>query len=194
MIQELVQDERRLRRKLQEKERIRLELENEIRKAIEEEARKRNTSDLYNTLTPEQKLNGRNFAQNKGRIPWPVDRGIITAEFGLINHPVLRGVKITNNGVDITSAPDTKARAVFEGEVTKIVAILGANYTVLVMHGEYLSVYQNIVDLKVKAGDRLSVKQEIGTVYTDPAENMAVLQFQIWKNRDILNPSDWLSK
>ncbi|MFC2129231.1 murein hydrolase activator EnvC family protein [Bacteroidota bacterium] len=194
MIQQLSQDERRLRQKLAEKERIRNELENEIRKAIEEEARKRNTNDIYSTLTPEQKLNGRNFAQNKGSLPWPVDRGIITAEFGLINHPVLRGVKIMNNGVDISSAPNTKARAVFDGEVTKIVAILGANYTVLIMHGEYLSVYQNVVDLKVKAGDKISVKQDIGTIYTDQEENMAVLHFQIWKSKEILDPAKWLSK
>jgi len=194
IIQQLAQDEKTLRRKLAEKERIRNELENEIRKAIEAEAKKRSGSNLYNTLTPEQKLNGKNFEQNRGRLPWPVDRGIITAEFGLINHPVLSGVKINNNGIDISSAPNSSARAVFDGEVTKIFAILGANYTVLVMHGEYLSVYQNLIDLKVTAGDKISVKQEIGTIYTDQGENMAVLQFQIWKEKKILNPSFWLSK
>jgi len=118
----------------------------------------------------------------------------VTAEFGLIAHPVLRGVKIQNNGIDLSSSPGTKARAVFEGEVTKIVAILGANYTVLVMHGEYLSVYQNVIDLKVKAGDKLSVKQEIGTIYTNQEENMAVLHFQVWKGKEILDPELWISK
>ena len=194
LIQTLAQDERTLRRKLAENERIRKELESEIRKAIEEEARKRNTKDLYSTLTPEQKLAGRNFAQNKGKLPWPVSRGVVTAEFGLIAHPVLRGVKIQNNGIDISSSPNTKARAVFDGEVTKIVAILGANYTVLVMHGEYLSVYQNVIELKVKAGDELSVKQEIGTIYTNQEENMAVLHFQVWKGKEILDPELWISK
>lgn len=194
IIQKLAQDEKTLRKKLAEKERIRNELENEIRRIIEEEAKKHSSNKLFNSLTPEQKLNGMNFVQNRGRLPWPVERGIITAEFGLISHPVLRGVKINNNGIDISSAPDAKARAVFEGEVTKIFAILGANYTVLVMHGEYLSVYQNVIDLKVKAGDKISVKQEIGTIYTDNEDNMAVLHFQIWKEREILNPSFWLSK
>ena len=177
-----------------ENERIRNQVENEIRKAIEEEARKRNTNDLYSTLTPEQKLAGRNFAQNRGKLPWPVNRGVITAEYGLISHPVLRGVEIQNNGLDISSSPGTRARAVFDGEVTKIVAILGANYTVLVMHGEYLSVYQNVIDLKVKAGDKISVKQEIGTIYTNQEENMAVLHFQIWKSKEILDPEIWISK
>lgn len=194
LIQTLAQDERRLRRKVAENERIRNQLENEIRKAIEEEARKRNTKDIYSTLTPEQKLAGRNFAQNRGKLPWPVSRGVITAEYGLISHPVLRGVKIQNNGIDITSSPGTKARAVYDGEVTKIVAILGANYAVLVMHGEYLSVYQNVIDLKVKAGDKISVKQEIGTIYTNQEENMAVLHFQVWKTKEILNPELWISK
>ncbi len=194
LIRSLAQDERKLKQKLAEKERIRKELEDEIRKVIEEEVKKRNSNNLFNTLTPEQKLAGRNFAQNKGKLPWPVDRGIITADFGLINHPVLRGVKIQNNGIDLSSAPNTKARAVFDGEVTKIVAILGANYTVLLMHGEYLTVYQNLVDLKVKAGDKISVKQEIGTIYTNQEENMAVLHFQVWKSKEILNPALWLSK
>ncbi len=194
LIQELAQNERKLRKQLQENERIRTKLESEIRKAIEEEARKRNTNDVYSALTPEQQLVGRNFAQNKGKLPWPVSRGLITAEFGLISHPVLRDVKIQNNGIDFSSPPNTSARAVFDGEVTKIVAILGANYAVLVIHGEYLSVYQNIVELKVKAGDKLSVKQEIGTIYTNQEENMAVLHFQVWKGKEILDPELWISK
>ncbi len=194
IIQQLAQDEKGLRKKLAEKERIRKELEDKIRKAIEAEVKKRSSSNLFNALTPEQKLNGKNFEQNRGRLPWPVDRGVITAEFGLINHPVLRGVKINNNGIDISSTPNAEARAVFAGEVSKIFAILGANYTILVMHGEYLSVYQNVIDLKVKAGDKISVKQELGTIYTDQEENMAVLHFQIWKEKQILNPSLWLSK
>ena len=112
----------------------------------------------------------------------------------MISHPVLRDVKIQNNGIDFSSPPNTSARAVFDGEVTKIVAILGANYAVLVIHGEYLSVYQNIVELKVKAGDKLSVKQEIGTIYTNQEENMAVLHFQVWKGKEILDPELWISK
>lgn len=194
LIQTLAQDEKKLKRKVEENERIRKKLESEIRKAIEEEARKRSTTDLYSIMTPEQKLTGKNFAQNKGKLPWPVERGVITAEYGLISHPVLRGVKIQNNGIDISSSPGTKARAAFAGEVTKIVAILGANYTVLLMHGEYLTVYQNVVDLKVKAGDKLDVKQEIGTIYTNDEENMAVLHFQVWKGKEILDPEVWISK
>jgi septal ring factor EnvC (AmiA/AmiB activator) len=194
LINRLAQDESRLRKELKEKQRIKDELESEIRRAIEEEARKSANNSIYGTLTPEQRLVGSNFSQNKGRLPWPVEKGIVTAKFGVIDHPVLKGVKINNNGVDITSTPGTKARAVFDGEVSRIFAILGANYTVIIMHGEYLSVYQNLVDLKVKAGDKVTAKQPIGTIYNDSEEGASILHFQVWKERDIQNPELWISK
>ena len=194
IIRRLAQDERRIRNEIQQKERIRQELEAEIRRIIEEEANRRSSSSLLSSLTPEQKLVGNNFLSNKGRLPWPVERGVITAHFGIVNHPVLSGVKISNNGVDISTTSETKARAVYDGEVTSIFAILGANYTVIVMHGEYLTVYQNLIDLRVKVGDRVTAKQELGTVHSDINEEMAILHLQIWKSKEILNPIDWLSK
>jgi septal ring factor EnvC (AmiA/AmiB activator) len=194
LIRKLAQDEKRIRREIQEKERIRKELEDKIRKIIEEEARKTSSNTLFSSLTPEQKLVGNNFLTNKGRLPWPVERGVITAKFGIVDHPVLSGVKISNNGIDISSNSGAKARAVYDGEVTSIFAILGANYAVIVMHGEYLSVYQNLVELKVKVGDKVQAKQELGTIHSEPDEDMAILHLQIWKSKDILNPDEWLSK
>jgi len=194
MIRQLAQDEKRIRREIEEKERIRRELEDKIRKMIEEEARRNSGSTVINSLTPEQKLVGNNFLQNKGRLPWPVEKGVVTAEFGLINHPVLKGVKISNNGIDISTNPGAKARAVFNGEVTSVFAILGANYAVIIRHGEYLSVYQNLVDLKVKPGDKVKTKQEIGTVHSNPEDNITELQFQVWKSKEILDPELWLSR
>lgn len=194
MIRQLSQDEQRIRREIQEKERIRKELEDKIRKIIEEEARKTSSNTLFSSLTPEQKLVGNNFLTNKGRLPWPVERGVVTAKFGIVDHPVLSGVKINNNGIDISSGSGAKARAVYDGEVTSIFAILGANYAVIVMHGEYLSVYQNLIELKVKVGDKVKAKQELGTIHSEPNEDMAILHLQIWKSKDILNPDEWLSK
>ncbi len=194
IIRRLIQDERKIRKEIEQKERIRTELEAEIRRIIEEEAKKRSSGSLLSSLTPEQKLVGTNFLSNKGRLPWPVERGVISARFGIVNHPVLDGVKISNNGVDISTISNTKARAVYDGEVTSIFAILGANYTVIVMHGEYLSVYQNLIDLKVKVGDKVKAKQELGTVHSDVNEEMAVLQLQIWRSKEILDPGEWLSK
>jgi murein hydrolase activator len=194
LVRKLSQDEQKIRRQIQENERISRELEDRIKKMIEEEARKRSANSLLSSLTPEQKLLGDSFLSNKGRLPWPVERGVITSKFGIVNHPILSGVKISNNGVDISAISGTKGRAIYDGEVTSIFAILGANYAVIVMHGEYLSVYQNLVELKVKVGDKVKSKQELGTIHSDTNENMAVLHLQIWRSKEILNPDEWLSK
>ncbi len=194
MIRKLSQDERRIRKEIEEKERIRKELEDRIRKIIEEETRKNAGNTLLSSLTPEQRLVGDSFLQNRGRLPWPVERGVITTEYGLINHPVLEGVKIPSNGIDISTPAGIKARAIFGGEVTGVYAILGANYAVIVMHGEYITVYQNLVDLKVKAGDKVDAKQELGTVHSDPGEDIAVMTLQVWKSKEILDPENWLTK
>lgn len=194
MIRKLSQDERRIRKEIEEKERIRKELEDRIREIIEAETRKNAGNTLLSSLTPEQRLVGDSFLQNKGRLPWPVERGVITTEYGLINHPVLEGVKIPSNGIDISTPVGTKARAIFGGEVTGVYAILGANYAVIVMHGEYITVYQNLVDLKVKAGDKVDAKQELGTVHSDPDEDIAVMTLQVWKSKEILDPENWLTK
>lgn len=194
MIRQLAQDEQRIRKEIEEKERIRKELEDRIRKIIEEETRKSDGNTLLSSLTPEQRLVGNSFLQNKGRLPWPVERGVITTKYGLVNHPVLDGVKIPSNGIDISTPPGTKARAIFNGEVSGVYAILGANYAVILMHGEYITVYQNLVDLKVKAGDKVTAKQELGTVHSDPEENIAVMTLQVWKSKEILDPEHWLTK
>lgn len=194
MIRQLSQDEQRIRREIQEKERIRKELEDRIRKIIEEETRKNAGNTLLSSLTPEQRLVGNSFFQNKGRLPWPVERGVITTQYGLIDHPVLDGVKIPSNGIDISTQPGTKARAIFNGEVTGVYAILGANYAVIIMHGEYITVYQNLVDPLVKAGDKVTAKQPLGTVHSDPEENIAVMTLQVWKSKEILDPEDWLTR
>lgn len=194
IIRKLARDEDRLRKQIKEKERIRKELEEAIKRKIEEEAERRASTTLFASLTPEQKLLGNSFLQNKGRLPWPVQRGVITSEFGLVNHPVLAGVKINNNGIDISTTPGAGARAIYDGEVTSVFAILGANYAVMVMHGEYISVYQNLIDVKVKPGDKVIAKQELGKVHTDEEEGVAVLHLQLWKSKQILDPNLWLSK
>jgi len=132
MVTDLERRGSQLRLEIKEKERIARELETRIREIIEEEARKLNSRNIYAALTPEQELVGNDFMRNKGKLPWPVDRGIITTGFGNNEYPGLRGSSLMNNGIDINSTPGTEVRAVFEGEVTKVFAILGANYTVLI--------------------------------------------------------------
>ncbi len=193
MVADLERQEKKLRKEIKEKERIARELESRIREIIEEEARKLNARNIYAALTPEQELVGNDFRKNRGKLPWPVDRGIITTGFGNNEFPGLRGSSVKNNGIDINSATGTEVRAVFEGEVTKVFAILGANSTVLIRHGEYLSVYQNLINVRVKTGDKVITKEILGDAFTDEGYNVSLVHFEIWQERKILNPEDWLS-
>jgi len=194
MVSELERKESQLREEIREKERIANALESKIREIIEEEARKLNSANIYAALTPEQELVGKDFRKNRGKLPWPVDAGIITAGFGRHEVPGLRGSTVQNYGIDITSTPGTEVRAVFEGEVTSIFAILGANYTVLIRHGEFLSVYQNLVNVRIKTGDKVLTKERLGEAFTDETENVAMVHFEVWQERTILNPEEWISK
>ena len=194
MINNLKRKESELRKEIEEKERIARDLESRIREIIEEEARRLNADNIYASLTPEQELVGKDFRNNRGKLPWPVDKGIITVGYGKHEVPGLRGSSVQNNGVDITSAPGTEVRAVFEGEVTKVFAILGANYTVLIRHGEFLSVYQNLVNVRVKTGDKVLTKELLGEAFTDDNENVSSMHFEVWQERTILNPEEWISK
>ena len=194
MVNNLQRKEFQLREEIKEKERIAREVEVRIREIIEEEARRLNSENIYDALTPEQELVGTDFRKNRGKLPWPVDKGIITVGFGRHEVPGLVGSNVQNNGVDFTSVPGTEVRAVFEGEVTKVFAILGANYTVLIRHGEYLSVYQNLVNVRVKTGDKVLTKERLGEAFSDETEKVASVHFEVWKERTILNPEEWISK
>lgn len=183
--------ERQLRRDLDEKKRIAGRIESEIARMIEEERAKSVSSEM----TPEMKLIGSDFAQNKGRLPWPVEKGVITSQFGLRNHPVLANVKDNNIGIDITSLNKTIVRAVFKGQVVRVFAIPGANMNIIMRHGKFLTVYQNLVNVKVKQGDMVDTKQEIGEVYCD-LENgsKSILKFMVFEEMEKNDPEIWLAK
>jgi septal ring factor EnvC (AmiA/AmiB activator) len=194
MIAGLKKQESKLKQEIEEKERIARELEAKIREIIEAEAKKTSSSNIYAAMTPEQELVGKDFRKNKGKLPWPVEKGIITTGFGDNEFPGLVGSSVRNNGIDINSQPGTKVRAVFEGEVTKVFAILGANYTVLIRHGEFLSVYQNLVKVRVKTGDKVLTKEVLGEAFADDPDDVAMMHFEVWQERTIMNPEEWLSK
>ncbi len=194
MIAGLKKQESKLKKEIEEKERIARELEAKIREIIEAEAKKASSGNIYAAMTPEQELVGKDFRKNKGKLPWPVEKGIITTGFGDNEFPGLVGSSVRNNGIDINSQPGTKVRAVFEGEVTKVFAILGANYTVLIRHGEFLSVYQNLVKVRVKTGDKVLTKEILGEAFADDPEDVAMMHFEVWQERTIMNPEEWLSK
>lgn len=198
-----------LKKKLAEKQALAKKLDKQIEamikaeiaareKAARAKAAKNNTASkttsTISTLTPEEKLVSQNFAENKGRLPWPTATGKITEHFGRHKHPTLEYVEVESNGIEIATTKGSKARAIFDGTVSKIVLIPGRNTAVLIKHGNYYTVYDNLVTVSVKAGQTVKAKQEIGTIYTDPETNSTVLQLQIWKELEKLDPELWLSK
>ena len=144
-------------------------------------------------MTPEARALANNFASNKGALPWPVERGIITGKFGKHPHPIVKGVIVDNPHIEITTEEKAVVRSVFEGEVSSVVPIPGANVMVLVRHGNYFTVYSNLINVKVKAGDLVSLKEPIGTAFTDE-EGKTMVQLGIWKDADIQDPNPWLAK
>ena len=171
-------------------------LENEIKKAIEAEAKKRNATSnkMYDKLTPDERLISDNFKGNRGRLPWPTEKGIVTGFFGVSVHPIFKNIKQNNTGIDITTGGGSDVRVIFDGEVIGIMGILGYNLSVLVQHGNYFTAYQNLVDVTVKKGDKVKTKQSIGKIYTEKGTQAAVLHFEIWEGSNKLNPELWLMK
>ncbi|PIF05975.1 MAG: hypothetical protein CSA36_04030 [Draconibacterium sp.] len=192
----LQQERNTLRQKLAQQRHVEQQLENEIQRLIAEEAAKnRSEGKAGYALTPDQKLVGDSFEQNKSRLPWPVERGIITEHFGIHQHPVLSNIQIRNNGVNISTEAGAGVRAVFNGEVSRVFGISGGNTAVIIRHGQYLTVYSNLRESIVKKGEKVVTRQPIGTVYTDTDNgNRSVLKFQIWKENKKLNPEEWIGK
>lgn len=197
VISQLKKKEKTLRRNLTTQRNNDKKLERKIRKIIADLARlakkKKNTSGAYG-LTPEEKVLGKNFGQNKGKLPWPTPTGFISQKFGQHAHPVWKHVRVNNDGIDITTKPKSICRSIFKGEVTHILSMPGLNMVVIVKHGDYMTVYSNLAKVTVKKGDLLSAKEEIGVVYTDEKESQTILKFQMWKETNKLNPSTWLLK
>lgn len=134
-----------------------------------------------------------NFGNNRGRLPYPVTgRHTVVATFGEQQHAQLKYVRTSNSGIDIQSDPGADARAVFNGVVTRVFVIPGYNNSVIVRHGNYLTVYSNLSQVYVKAGDSVATRQSIGKIYSDPEEG-TVLHFQLWKEKTKLNPLPWLN-
>ena len=144
-------------------------------------------------LTPELKLISNKFESNKGRLPWPVHRGVLVGKFGQTPHPVLSGIKVMNNGIEI-STNEKHVRSVFDGEITKIIVLPNGLKVVIIRHGEYLTVYSNLKNVSVQKGDYVQTKDYIGNLYVENNNKTNLLGFQIWKDRIKLNPMHWISK
>lgn len=191
ILRSLRNKEKQLQKELEEKKRVAGRIEKEIARIIDEERKKASKG----VLTPEQNLISENFVENKGRLPWPVERGVITSHFGKHAHPILKYVTEENIGIEITSQPNTVARSIFKGEVSAVSTIQGANMTVIIKHGKYLSVYNNLVRVRVKKGDNVDTKQIVGDIYQNPDENNnCTLKFMIFEERNALDPEAWITK
>ncbi|MDP4223204.1 MAG: peptidoglycan DD-metalloendopeptidase family protein [Bacteroidota bacterium] len=191
IVNSLSSKEQQLQRELAEKKRIARKIENEIAKLLEEEKK----SKVNPELTPEMKLISDNFAENKGRLPWPVEKGVITGHFGIQEHPVLKYVTENNIDIEITSFGDTPVRSVFNGVISRVFSIRGANMAVIIRHGKYLTVYMNIINVRVKQGDKVETKQQIGKVFRDTENgDKAILKFIVSEERVYLDPELWISK
>ena len=180
-------------KKQKQREKINKEINRLIRKAIAESNRisGKTVKDVFQ-LTPESKLIAKNFQENKGRLPWPLEKGVITQGFGRQRHPVVKTTIIQSNGVTISTEPFAKVRAVFDGEVMSIIIIKGSNPSVLIRHGSYITLYTNLSKLYVKKGEKVTSKQVIGEVFTNLQTGKTQLQFGIFNNIKALNPKDWV--
>lgn len=166
----------------------------ELNKKIDDIVRKQAAQSSKTSMTKEQKLIAGGFEANKGRLPWPVEKGMISGHFGKQQHPVYSLVTIDNKGIYLQTTAGAKARAVYKGDVTSCFMIANT-YAVIIQHGNYRTVYSNLSKLNVKQGDKVEPKQAIGTIFTDPEQDQKTeLYFQIYKDRDILNPELWIAR
>lgn len=145
-------------------------------------------------LTAEAKALASKFILNKGNLPWPVDKGFVSTYFGKQPHPIVKSITIQSNGVRITTDDGSKARAVFDGVVLAVQVMSGNKKAVLIQHGNYITVYKNLENILVNKGDKVTTKQEIGTIFTDKITGKTILDFVLSNNTKIENPASWIYK
>jgi septal ring factor EnvC (AmiA/AmiB activator) len=143
-------------------------------------------------LTPEAKRVANNFTANKGKLIWPLEKGLLKRGYGVYSDPVYPGIKHQNNGVTIVTEKGAQARAIFEGEVIAIMAVPGGNLGVQIKHGNFISTYYNLKTLGVKKGDLVKEKQSLGEIATNDTEGQTVLKFYLYQNSTRLNPQEWV--
>lgn len=161
-------------------------------KTLAEKKVDRSESASVPELSEEAVALSEDFSNNRGRLPWPVAKGVICETYGEHEHPAIKGFMMFNNGLEICATKGTQARAVFEGEVTSIAVSPTGGKLVIIRHGEYLSVYCNLEDILVRTGQKVSVKQPIGTVQYNEDEDKTSMNLQIWKGQKTMDPSGWL--
>ena len=175
------------------------EIDREINRIIREEIAKSNrkagksSSSKGFALTPEAKLIAKNFASNKGKLPWPVERGVVNLKFGTQRSPIDPTIEIKSTGVRIATARNSQVKAVFNGEVSRIIVVKNGNPIIMLRHGNYITIYRNLSKIYVKKGEKVTTNQVIGEVFTD-SQGETVLSFAIFKDSKPQNPAHWIYK
>ena len=191
----LQKKEKDLKKKLDNQRKAEARLQKEIERVIADEARKaaKSGKEPGSAMSKEEVALSSDFSSNRGKFPWPVQQGVITDRFGEHPHAVLKRVMVRNSGIDISTGANEKARSIFKGEVTKIISI-GGTLAVIIRHGTYLTVYSNLAEVFVKAGQKVDIRQEIGKIFTDSEEDKTVLKFQLWHQSTKLDPEQWIQR
>ena len=196
-VSKLQKSEQIFLKKIKDQQKKSRQLEQKIKKIIEEEirlAREKIKRDKDNkiSLTPEAQLLSDKFSANKGKLPWPLEQGLIIQKFGKQKHKVFGNIETFNNGINIATNKNAIIRSVFDGKISRIFFIKGEGKAVLINHGEFFTVYSGLEEVKVKLGDNILAKEEIGKVLTRENDDRTELHFEIWQGYDKQDPSAWL--
>ncbi|MFY0712078.1 peptidoglycan DD-metalloendopeptidase family protein [Seonamhaeicola sp. NFXS20] len=185
-----------IRQKQREADRIDKEIDKIIRAEIAKtnKAAGKSASSTNFALTPAEKALASNFVANKGRLPWPVERGRVSLRYGKQPSPIDKSLIINSNGVRISTNKGAKALAVFNGEVSSILKMKNVNPIVMIRHGNYVTIYKNLSKIYVKKGDKVTTRQPIGEIYTNPSNGETILSFILTKGANKENPANWIDK
>lgn len=200
LIAQINKDQAKYAKQIREQQRKARAIDRKIEKLIKDAIARANKkagakkSTKTFALTAESKILAKNFNSNRGKLPWPVIKGRLTKKFGRQRHPILKNIEINNSGVDIETSKNQIARAIFEGEVSTVQAIKGAGKLVQIRHGDFITTYYNVEQITVKEGDKVTTKQAIGKVHTNPNTGRSIMKFSIFQNSNFLNPQKWIYK
>lgn len=193
LVTQLRKKQREIEQEIKNKEKTARRLESELKKIIDEERRKIKASGSKSVMTPAEKIVSDDFEKNAGRLPWPTEKGIITGKYGAHQHPDYKHVIIKNEGIYIATTASQPVRSIFKGVVSRVFEIPGENFTVIIKHGQYYTLYHNLEKVTVKAGQRIETKESIGIVSTNESTRETILYFQVWKNTERRDPELWLA-
>lgn len=198
LVRSVKKQEKKYIAEINKKQRAEREIDRKIEKLIAEAiASSKKEGGLKSSgfaLTPEAKELEKDFISNKGKLPSPVERGVVVRRFGKQSHPTLKGITIESNGIFYATEKNANARVIFDGKVLAIQVLPGKKKAVLVQHGNYISVYKNLDNVTVQKGDLVSTKQQLGKIHTDKTTGKTILAFVLFKEIHRQNPEEWVYK